>query len=75
MKTREGNLAYPETHPLHHTGNVKRMLTEVIDHLREDVGKVSDPKAQAMMETSAEVLGGLVKAYDDFESKNEQAWR
>jgi hypothetical protein len=26
-------------------------------------------------ETTAEVLGGLRKAYDDFEKKNEGAWR
>ena len=75
METKRGNPAYPETHPLHHTGNIKRMLTEVIDHLHEDVDKVSDPKAQALMETSAEVLGGLVKAFDDFERKNERAWQ
>jgi hypothetical protein len=28
-----------------------------------------------LFETTAEVLGGLRKAYDDFERKNEGAWR
>ena len=28
-----------------------------------------------MFETSAEVLGGLVKAFHDYEQKNEAAWR
>jgi hypothetical protein len=28
-----------------------------------------------MFETSAEVLGGLIKAFDDYEKKNETAWR
>jgi hypothetical protein len=28
-----------------------------------------------MFETSAEVLGGLVKAFSDYEQKNESAWR
>jgi hypothetical protein len=28
-----------------------------------------------MFETSAEVLGGLVKAFQDYEQKNEGAWR
>jgi hypothetical protein len=41
----------------------------------EDVGKVSDPKAQALFETSAEVLHGLITAYDHFEQKSEAAWR
>jgi hypothetical protein len=39
------------------------------------VSKVSDPKAQALFETTAEVLKGLVKAYDDFEQKQEVAWK
>jgi hypothetical protein len=43
--------------------------------MREDVDKVDDPKFKAMFETSAEVLGGLVKAFSDFEQKNEAAWR
>jgi hypothetical protein len=39
------------------------------------VGKVTEPKAQALFETSAEVITGLVKAFDDYEKKNEAAWR
>jgi hypothetical protein len=30
---------------------------------------------KAMFETSAEVLGGLRKAFQDYEQKNEAAWR
>lgn len=33
------------------------------------------PKAQALFETTAEVLNGLVKAFNDFERKNEPAWK
>jgi hypothetical protein len=51
------------------------MLSDVIDHAREDLTKVTDPKAQALFETTAEVLGGLRKAYEDFEQRNEIAWR
>jgi hypothetical protein len=50
-------------------------LTEIIGHLREDVEKVDEPQLKAMFETSAEVLGGLVKAFRDYERKNEAAWR
>jgi hypothetical protein len=28
-----------------------------------------------MFETAAEVLGGLMKAFQDYEKKNESAWR
>lgn len=67
--------SYPESDPRHHTTNVKRMLDNVTQQVRAEVGKVQDPKAQALFETTAEVLGGLRKAYDDFEQKNEPAWR
>ena len=51
------------------------MLTDVIEHAREDVGVVSDPKAQALFEATAEVLTGLRKAFEDFERRNEPAWK
>lgn len=66
---------FPEDDPRHHTIRLKGMMTEVIEHAREDVAKVSDPKAQALFETTAEVLGGLVTAYQHFEQKAEEAWR
>jgi hypothetical protein len=50
-------------------------MRQLVDHLREDVGKVTEPKAQALFETSAEVLTGLVKALDDYEKRSEAAWR
>jgi hypothetical protein len=50
-------------------------MRQLIAHLRDDVGKVTEPKAQALFETSAEVLTGLVKAFDDYEKKREAAWR
>jgi hypothetical protein len=59
----------------HHTEKIKGMLTKVIEHVREDVSKVDDPKAQALFETTAEVLLGLRKAYEDFEQRNEPAWQ
>ena len=64
-----------ENNPIHHTQKIKDQMRQLIDHLREDVGKVTEPKAQALFETSAEVLTGLVKAFDDYEKKTEAAWR
>jgi len=63
-----------ENNPIHHTQKIKVQMRQLIDHLREDVGKVTEPKAQALFETSAEVLTGLVKAFDDYENKSEEAW-
>jgi len=39
------------------------------------VPKVNDPKAQALFESSAEVLTGLKKAFTDYEQQNEPAWK
>ena len=64
-----------ERDPRHHTQNMQQRLQELIQHLREDVTKVDEPQLKAMFETSAEVLGGLAKAFQDYERKNEAAWR
>jgi tRNA(Ile2) C34 agmatinyltransferase TiaS len=54
---------------------IKAQVRQLIEHLREDVGKVTEPKARALFETSAEVFAGLIKAFDDYEKKSEAAWR
>lgn len=54
---------YPASEPRHHTLKIQRLLSDLRDYCREDVGKVSEPKVQAMFETTAEVLQGLNKAY------------
>jgi hypothetical protein len=64
-----------ENDPIHHTQRVKAQMSRLIEHLRGDVAKVTEPKAQALFETSAEVLTGLVKAFDDYEKKSEETWR
>jgi hypothetical protein len=61
--------------PRHHTQKMQRRLQETIEHLRADIKKVDEPQLKAMFETSAEVLGGLKKAFSDYEQKNESAWR
>jgi hypothetical protein len=64
-----------KNNPIHHTRKIKARMRRLIEHLREDVGSVAEPKAQALFETSAEVLVGLLKAFDDYEKKSEAAWR
>lgn len=68
-------MQYAEDDPRHHTAKIKGMLNEAMQHARADTGKVTDPKAQALFETSAEVLGGLIRAYDHFEQRSEAAFR
>ena len=64
-----------QSDPRHHTQKMKARLQEDITHPREDIRKVDEPQFKAMFETSAEVLTGLAKAFDDYERKNEAAWR
>ena len=64
-----------KNHPLLHTAKIKVRMHQLIEHLRTDVAKITEPKAQALFETSAEVLIGLVKAFDDYEKKSEAAWQ
>jgi hypothetical protein len=64
-----------KNNPIHHTQKIKAQMNRLIGHLRGDVAKVTEPKAQALFETSAEVLIGLVKAFDDYERRSEAAWR
>lgn len=66
---------FPASDPRHYTPRIKQMLTETLELARKNVGKVSDPKAQALFETTAEVLAGLKKAYEHFEQRAEGAWK
>lgn len=61
--------------PRHHIQKMQKALQDIRSHLREDIQKVDEPQLKAMFETSAEVLGGLEKAFKDYEKKNESAWR
>jgi hypothetical protein len=64
-----------ENNPIRHTHKIKAQMRQTINLLREDVGIVTESKAQALFETSAEVLASLVKAFDDYENKGQEAWR
>lgn len=59
----------------HHTQKMHKALAEIRDHLRADIEKVDEPRFKAMFETAAEVIGGLIKAFRDYERQNEPAWQ
>jgi hypothetical protein len=61
--------------PKAHTANVRKEFRALIQHLREDIKKVDEPKAQALFETAAEVMSGLDTAFKHYEEKSEVAWR
>ncbi len=59
----------------YHARNIRQMLQDTLSHAREDEARVDDPKALALFETTAEVLQGLITAYDHYEQKSEPAWQ
>jgi hypothetical protein len=61
--------------PRRYTSPIKFKLGELANQMREDARKVDDEKAKALLETSAEAVTGLKQAFEDFEAKNEAAWR
>jgi hypothetical protein len=66
---------YPETDPRHYTGQVQTHFDALIELLRQGGQGADEPRAQALFETSAEVLIGLKTAFAHYEQKAEAAWR
>jgi len=63
------------SNPLAHSQNIRGTLQEVSDHLRKDIDKVEDVRAQVLFEASAEVIDGLIKSFSRYEKVSEEAWR
>lgn len=61
--------------PKAHTANIRGKFRELIEHLRDDVKRVKEPKARALFETAAEVMTGLDNAFKHYEEQSEEAWR
>jgi hypothetical protein len=61
--------------PQQHAQRIAQMLQQAQQECRADIGRVSDPKAQALFETVAEVLGGAMKALEDYQKRSEPAWQ
>ena len=56
------------------TRSRSRALTDAMNQVREDISQ-DDPRAQALFETAAEVLGGYQGAYAHYERGAEEAWQ
>ena len=61
--------------PMHHVKKISGMLDAVAQHCREDISKITEPKAQVLFETTAEVILGLRTAYDHYATGQEEAMR
>ena len=61
--------------PVEHAKNIEDILASLKSLCKSEIHVFHDPKAKALLETSAEVLGGLEKAFHDFLSKKDDAWK
>jgi DNA-binding PadR family transcriptional regulator len=48
---------------------IRDLMKSLVVELRASIAQ--EPEAQALMETSAAVIGGLIKAFDDYEKRSE----
>lgn len=61
--------------PIEHAKNIEDILCSLKSLCRSEIKVFGDPKGKALLETSAEVLGGLEKAFHDYLQKKEDAWK
>ncbi|WP_029111748.1 hypothetical protein [Mycobacterium sp. URHB0044] len=66
---------FPEDDPRNHSTRLKNMMSDVVTHARDEVGAIGDPKGQTLFETTAEVLTGLITAFERYEQDVEDTWR
>jgi hypothetical protein len=58
-----------------HAANIESILRQLAEHTREDIRGVPEPRFQALLETSAEVLTGLRTAFEHYGEGREQDWK
>ena len=49
----------------------RELMKSLVVELRAGAREAKEPKAQALLETSAAVIGGLIKAFEDYEKRSE----
>jgi hypothetical protein len=54
--------------------DMENKLEELIIQAREEIDQVNEPRRQALLETTAEVLNGLKTAFADYREGKETAW-
>ena len=57
--------------PRSHTRMMEKHFKQTVDDLRNEIKVLSDPRARALFETAAEVVGGLQKAFHDYDNRPE----
>jgi hypothetical protein len=50
-------------------------MAQLVEYLRDDAAKVTEPKAKALFKDLTEGLAGLAKAFEDYDQKCKAGWR
>jgi PadR family transcriptional regulator PadR len=59
-----------EDDQLRKTTGTRELMRGLVIELRDGASKVKEPSEQVLLETSATVIGGLIKAFDDYEKRS-----
>lgn len=59
--------------PVLHAHKIQRQLSQLIEHARADINRVAEPRFQALLANTAEVLSGLKSAFQEY-GGNQPAW-
>ncbi len=54
---------------------LRNSMEDLVNQLRAEINKTSEPRAQALFETTAEALRGLITAFGDYDEGREAAFR
>lgn len=73
MKTNNETGDENSSSPAIHSANIRRQLSELIDHLVADTDRVHDANFRALLEVSAEVLRGVRTAYLHYDEVHQRA--
>jgi len=61
--------------PAIHCEHLQQEMADLIEHLHRDIKRVTEPQFQALLETGAEVIGGLKTAFQHYSEHRELAWQ
>ena len=54
---------------------LRNSMEDLVSQLRAEVERVDEPRAQALFETTAETLRGLITAFEHYDDGRETAFR
>lgn len=55
--------------------SMQHALTDLVNQARKDIDQVDDPRFKAILETTAEVLIGLRRTFEDYSEGRERVWQ